>query len=111
MPATSTDLCFMNARELSALIHARTLSARDVMAAHLRQIERLNPIVNAIVARLGDDECLALAEEADRRAAKGGSLPPLHGLPIAFKDLEPAVGFPWTRGSQIYRDEYPKEDS
>jgi amidase len=111
MPATSTDLCFMSARGLSALIQARTLSARDVMAAHLRRIERLNPIVNAIVARLGDDECLALAEEADRRAAMGGPLPPLHGLPVAFKDLEPAVGFPWTRGSPIYRNEYPSEDS
>jgi amidase len=111
MPATSTDLCFMGARELSALIHARTLSARDVMAAHLRQIERLNPTLNAIVARLSDDECLALAEAADGRAAGGGVLAPLHGLPIAFKDLEPAVGFPWTRGSLIYRNEYPTEDS
>ncbi len=101
----------MGARELSALIHARTLSARDVMAAHLRQIERLNPTLNAIVAKLPDEECLALADEADRLAARGGTLPPLHGLPFAFKDLEPAVGFPWTRGSPIFRDERPQADS
>ena len=36
---------------------------------------------------------------------------PLHGLPIAFKDYEPAVGFPWTRGSPIYKDFMPQEDS
>jgi amidase len=111
MPATSTDVCFMSARELSALIQARTLSARDVMTAHLRQIERLNPTLNAIVAKLPDAECLALADEADRQAAKGGTLRPLHGLPVAFKDLEPAVGFPWTRGSPIYQFDMPSEDS
>ena len=38
------------------------------------------------------------------RAAKGETLGPLHGLPIAFKDLQPAVGFPFTRGSLIYKD-------
>ena len=111
MPATSTDICFMGARELSGLIQARTLSAREVMAAHLRQIDRLNPTLNAIVARLPDEECLALADEADRRAAQGATLPPLHGLPVAFKDLEPAVGFLWTRGSPIYRNERPSFDS
>ena len=111
MPATSTDICFMGARELSALIHARAISARDVMAAHLRQIDRLNPTLNAIVAKLPDEECLALADEADRRAAHGVTLPPLHGLPFAFKDLEPAIGFPWTRGSPIYRNDRPSSDS
>ncbi len=36
---------------------------------------------------------------------------PLHGLPIAFKDLQPAVGFPFTRCSTIYKDDMPSEDS
>ena len=71
----------------------------------------MNPTINAIVAKLDDDACLALADEADRRAAKGETLGPLHGLPIAFKDLQPAVGFPLTRGSPIYKDFMPTEDS
>ena len=108
---SSPDLCFMSARDLAGLIRARKISAREVMAAHVAQINRLNPKVNAIVAKLPDDRCLALAEEADRRAEKGGTLPPLHGLPIAFKDLQPAVGFPFTRGSPIYKDEMPAADS
>jgi amidase len=111
MRVTSTDICFMSARELSALLHARALSAREVMTAHLRQIEKLNPTLNAIVAKLPDEECLALADAADRRAAKSSTLSPLHGLPVAFKDLEPAVGFPWTRGSPIYRNQRPSFDS
>jgi amidase len=93
---TATDLCFMSARELVRLIHVRRVSAREVMSAHLEQIRRLNPKLNAIVAKLDDADCLALADEADRRMAKGEGVGPLHGLPWAFKDLEAAVGFPPT---------------
>ncbi|TMA79730.1 MAG: amidase, partial [Deltaproteobacteria bacterium] len=49
-PADCDDLCFCSARELTRLIRERQLSAREVMAAHLRRIERLNPALNAIVA-------------------------------------------------------------
>jgi amidase len=109
--ASGGDLCFMSARDLAALIRAKKASAREVMAAHLERISRLNPTINAIVAKLEDEKCLALADAADNRAAKGAALGPLHGLPIAFKDLQPAVGFPFTRGSSIYRDALPAEDS
>jgi amidase len=110
-PASSAELCFMNATELAALIRARKMSAREVMAAHLDRINRVNPKVNAIVAKLDDERCLALADDADRRATNGVALGPLHGLPIAFKDLQPAVGFPFTRGSPIYENTMPDQDS
>ena len=42
---------------------------------------------------------------------RGAITSPLHGLPMAFKDLQPAVGFPWTRGSLIYKDTMPDADS
>jgi amidase len=105
------DLCFTSARELAQLIRSRQLSAREVMTAHLRQIAKLNPKLNAIVAKLGDDQCLALADSADRKQARGEPLGALHGLPIAFKDIEPAVGFPFTLGSPIFRNNMPKADS
>ena len=110
-PSRAGDLCFMSGRELAGLIRTRKLSARDVMLAHLRQIERVNPLVNAIVAKLDDTRCLALADEADQRLAKGDDVGPLHGLPFAFKDTEAAVGFPFTRGSLIFKDDMPTEDS
>jgi amidase len=81
------------------------------MLAHLARISRINPSINAIVAKLDDEQCLALADEADRRLAQGHVVGPLHGLPFAFKDLEDAVGFPATRGSPIYKDFLPSEDS
>lgn len=107
----SNDICFASARGLAARLRAREISAREVMQAHLSRIARVNPRVNAIVAKLPDDACLALADAADRRAAAGGPLPALHGLPIAFKDLQEAVGFPLTRGSTIFKAFMPAADS
>lgn len=105
------ELCFMGARELASLIRAGSISAREVMAAFLRQIDRVNPRINAIVAKLDDDKCLALADEADRLLARRNEVGSLHGLPFAFKDLDAAIGFPLTRGSPIFRNFMPTEDS
>ena len=69
-PAAAVDLCFASARELAALLRRRELSARELMAAHLARIERINPTINAIVAKLDDDACLTLADGADD--AQGG---------------------------------------
>ncbi len=77
-------LCFTSARELAASIRTRQVSAREVMSAFLAQIRRLNPSLNAIVAKLDDQSCLALADAADRELASGKLLGPLHGLPIAL---------------------------
>lgn len=81
------------------------------MRAVLAQIERCNPTLNAIVARLDDRECLALAERADQELARGVAVGQLHGLPTAIKDAEPASGFPWTRGSLIFANDRPVTDS
>lgn len=109
---TSADpLCFASARELAGQIRARQVSAREVMTAFLAQIDRWNPHLNAIVSKLEDDSCLALAEAADRTLARGDAVGPLHGLPTAFKDLESAIGFPVTKGSPIYKDVIATEDT
>lgn len=101
----------MGARQLAQSIRQRNFSAREVMGAFLAQIARLNPKINAIVAKLDDEKCLALADEADRRLARGENVGALHGLPFAFKELDPVVGFPMTRGSRIFKDYLPSEDS
>jgi amidase len=108
---TGDDICFAGARDIAQSIRTRRLSAREVMQAHLDRINRINPHLNAIVAKLDDERCLALADDADRRLARGEAIGPLHGLPIAFKDLEAAVGFPCTLGSPIYKDDRPAEDT
>jgi amidase len=105
------EICYLSLCELARLLRTRQLSAREVMKAHLEQIQRWNPRVNAIVAKLDDEACLAVADAADARAARGEPLGPLHGLPWAFKDLEAVVGFPCTRGSPIFRHDRPAFDS
>ena len=92
---------------MARLIRERKLSAREVMIAHIEQIERINPRVNAIVSLLNPELAIERANEADRATVTG----PLHGLPIAFKDLEDAVGFPNTQGSPIFADFFPESDS
>ena len=107
----SSDLCFMDARKLAGLVRMHEVSSREVMTAYLAQINRLNPTLNAIVAKLPDEECLKLADDADRRFARGEKSGALHGLPIAFKDLQAVVGFPYTQGSPIFKDVFPTEDT
>ncbi len=109
--AAPPDPCDADATDQLRLLHARQLSARELMQAHLARIARLNPSVNALVARLPDAQCLALAEAVDVRRARGEPLGPLAGLPWAFKDLEDAVGFPCTSGSPLYRDLRPESDT
>jgi len=104
-------VCLASAADLVRMIRARDVAARDVMIAFLDRIARLNPTLNAIVSKVADEECVAAAERADRAIEAGVAVGPLHGLPIAIKDLEPAAGLRWTRGSLAYRDEIAHEDS
>ena len=91
-------------------MRSKRLSARDVMAAHLAQIERINPKVNAIVTLVAE-RAMADAARADELAARGGPLGVLHGLPVAHKDLVDTAGIRTTRGSPFYRDHVPTEDA
>jgi amidase len=106
----TAELCFLSATELARRIHSRELSVREVMAAHLDQIERINPKVNAIVTLLPPDQLLAQADAADGVLAKGGPVGPLHGLPIAHKDLALTKGIRTTYGSPLFKDFVPDQD-
>ena len=103
------DLCFLPARELARLIRAKKLSAREALDAHLKQIHRVNPKVNAIVT-LVPDLAIAAAKRADEAQARGAVLGPLHGLPVAHKDLVDTQGIRTTYGSPIYRNHIPDSD-
>src|SRR3954447_16971302 len=104
------ELCFLTATELAARIRARELSAREVMEAHLAQIDRVNPKVNAIVTLL-PERARAGARAADEALARGDPLGPLHGLPIAHKDLVLTKGIRTTFGSPIFKDFVPDENT
>ena len=104
------DLCFLSASELVSLMRRKRVSAREVMAAHLAQIERVNPKVNAIVT-LVVERAIADAARADEALARGGPSGVLHGLPVAHKDLVETAGIRTTQGSPFYRDHIPTHDA
>jgi amidase len=110
VPAGGSELCFLSALELATRIRQKQVSAREVMTAHLAQIERVNPKVNAIVTLVAD-RAMAAAARADEMTAKGGPLGVLHGLPVAHKDLVDTAGIRTTRGSRFYRDNVPTRDA
>jgi amidase len=101
------EICFSTASDLVARMRKRDLSAREVMEAHLAQIECMNPKVNAIVSQLPPEDSLAAADDADAALARGDEVGPLHGLPIAHKDTEPTKGVRSTSGSPIHADFIP----
>ncbi|MGH2873014.1 MAG: amidase [Solirubrobacteraceae bacterium] len=102
-----TDLCWMTARALRDALAARQVSAVEVLSAHLRQIELVNPQLNAIVS-LAADSATQTARELDRQP---GPIGPLHGLPVAIKDLVETAGIRTTYGSRIYADHVPLADA
>jgi amidase len=106
----SNELCFSTAVELARRIRARELSVTEVVQAHLAQIERVNPKVNAIVT-LTAERALAEARDKDAALARGAAPGPLFGLPVAHKDLVPTRGIRTTFGSRIYRDNVPEQDA
>jgi amidase len=100
------DLCFLSAGAMAAEIRAGHLSARELMHAHLARIDKLNPKLNAIVT-LHAEQVLAAATAADEAQARGEPLGPLHGLPVAHKDLLPTKGMRTTFGSKVHEHYIP----
>jgi amidase len=100
----------VTACEMARLIRDGHLSAREVVAAHLRRIESANPRVNAIVT-LTAERAIADAQRADEMHARGEALGPLHGLPVVYKDLTETAGVRTTYGSPLFENYVPAEDA
>jgi amidase len=100
------DLCFLTATELARRIRARDVSITEVVQAHLAQIERVNPRVNAIVT-LTAERALDDARAKDAALARGDATGALFGLPIVHKDLFVTRGIRTTFGSPIFQDHVP----
>jgi amidase len=109
-PRPQQDLCEMTAVELAARLARKQVSAREVMSAHLAQIERVNPRVNAIVTMVAE-QAMAAAAKADEAIMRRNPIGVLHGLPTAHKDLVDTAGIRTTLGSPFYRDNVPTRDA
>jgi amidase len=111
IPGPGDDICFMNAVDMAALLRSKKISAREVMQAHIKQIAKVNAKVNAIITVIPEDELMAQALAADESIAKGNIMGPLHGIPIAVKDLTDTKGIKTTFGSPLWKDNVPAQDA
>jgi Asp-tRNA(Asn)/Glu-tRNA(Gln) amidotransferase A subunit family amidase len=91
---------------LVAEVRARRVSARELAAAAIANIEAANPGLNAVCAFL-PDLARAEAEAVDARLAAGDPVGPLAGMPLLVKDLEDAAGYRTTFGSALHQDVAP----
>ena len=99
----SKDLADLPVHALVPKLKARSVSPVDLVAACLDRIERLDSKLHAFV-EVYDKEARLAAEAADKAIRSGHSLGPLHGIPIALKDLIELEGRIATGGSAFWRD-------
>ena len=108
--APGDDICLARAVDLARMLRRKKISAREVLEAHLTRIEAVNPKVNAIITLVAD-QARKKALELDEQAAKGRFAGPLHGLPVAHKDLQDTAGIRTTYGSPLFRDHVPTKNT
>lgn len=105
------DLLNQDALALSAQIATRKLSAVELMTATLDHIDRVNPLVNALVSLQNRDDLLAQARQADEDLHQSGEPRGwLQGIPVAIKDLADAKGLPTSMGSPLHAGQIAQND-
>ena len=105
----SEELTAKSATELATLIRARAVSPVEVVEAHLRRIERLNPALNAIVTL--SPQVLDRARAAESDLINGKQVGPLHGVPLTVKDTIDTEGLRSTSGSRLRANHVPDRDA
>lgn len=106
----SQELHRLTLAELGNTISSRAVSPREVVDACLRRIEEANPELNAFVTVCAD-QARRTADELTAELARGVYRGPLHGIPVAIKDLTDVAGVRTTYGSSLYREHVPVDDA
>ncbi|MGZ5435774.1 MAG: amidase [Pyrinomonadaceae bacterium] len=105
----SNDLTTKSATELVALISSRAVSPVEVVEAHLRRFERVNPALNAIVTIAED--AIDRARVCEAALMSGNDVGPLLGVPVTVKDTIDTAGLRTTSGSRIRAHHVPEQDA
>ena len=105
-----TDLVFASAAELSPLLKGRKISPVELVEAHLDRIAVLNDTLKAYI-HVSADEALRDARKAEAELAHGLWRGPLHGIPLAYKDIIDVAGLPTTAASRVLEGRVASRDS
>jgi aspartyl-tRNA(Asn)/glutamyl-tRNA(Gln) amidotransferase subunit A len=100
----------VNIRQAAAALRGRRISSLELTRDCLGRIAALNPVLNAFVT-VAEEPALDDARRADEELARGASRGPLHGIPIALKDVFCTRGIRTTCGSSLFSDYVPDYDS
>jgi len=104
------DLTWKSAIELADMVKRREITVTELTSIFLDKIEKVNPKINAFCTIMRD-EAMEQAKRADEMIEKGEPLGPLHGVPIAIKDLTPVKGVRYTLGSKLFEDQIADYDA
>jgi aspartyl-tRNA(Asn)/glutamyl-tRNA(Gln) amidotransferase subunit A len=96
--------------ELALRLRRKEISPVEIASACLEKIERLNPSLNSFVTVM-TDSALSEAQAAEAEILRGGWRGPLHGVPVALKDLIDTAGVRTTAASALYKDRIPAQDA
>ena len=110
LPRTPTDLPTASLWEASELVRTKKVSPKELTAACLARIQRLNPILNAFITVMAE-QAMADARAAEAEIMKGRWRGPLHGIPVGLKDLFDTAGVKTTAASALFADRVPTEDA
>ena len=102
-------ICDLDLRGVADAIHAGKVSSVEATEAYLRRIERHDGVLRAYITVM-TDRALAAARRADAELRAGQRRGPLHGVPIALKDLIAVAGVRMTAGSRVLADHVPDAD-
>ena len=110
MTPTHTELCYLTMREAGQLLKRRELSPVELTRAFLDRIETLDGKLQAYITVL-PQRAMAAARTAEAEMLRGEYRGPLHGIPIALKDLYDTKGIRTTASSRVMADRVPSEDA
>jgi len=103
------EICYMSAGDLSKLVQNKEISPVEIIEAHLTRIDATEPVLNSFITLLAD-EARGAALQAEKDIQAGRYKGPLHGIPVALKDLYDTGGVRTTSGSRIFDNFIPTED-
>jgi aspartyl-tRNA(Asn)/glutamyl-tRNA(Gln) amidotransferase subunit A len=106
----AASLTSLSLTEAAQLLRRRKVSPVELTRACLDRIERLNPDLNAFIT-VTAESALARARSAEEEIGRDGWKGPLHGIPVALKDLLDTAGVRTTAGSALFRERIPQQDA
>jgi aspartyl-tRNA(Asn)/glutamyl-tRNA(Gln) amidotransferase subunit A len=105
-----SDLTQLSLADAAPLLRTRQISPVDLTRAYLERIERLNPALNCYIT-VSSDAAVAQAHAAEQEIVAGKYRGPLHGIPIALKDLFETANVRTTAASKVLSQSLPKQDA